>query len=829
MFLSLFTPIAICTFHKLYNMKKLLGTILLFSVFNSHAQKITGRISDSNHVPLAFSSVLVKGTVKGTSANISGDYSFQLTKGEYTLMAQHVGYKTVEKKITVGDKDVEVNFELSEQQYNLGNVTVRKGEDPAYEIIRNAIKKRPYYETEIKKFETEVYIKGQLKLRNYPSRILGTKVDFEDGDTSKRKMLFLSETVATYSVDEPHKKIVVTSTKVSGSSDGFGFGDPQIISFYENNISLGNLNPRGFISPVSDKALNYYRYKLEGTYFENNQMVSRIKVIPKRKYEPLFNGYINIIENEWRIQSVQLTLYKENQMQLVDTLKIEQLYVPFGNVWVIKQQTIYPAVKFLGFDATGNFVQVYDKFNLNPVFTKNFFDNTVVKFNDSSNKKSLRYWDSVRPVPLLPEEVTDYHKKDSLEQARKDPHYQDSLDRKRNKPNIVALIAGAQTFTKEKSKSSLMVDGLLSTINFNTVEGAVIELSPTYVKRFSDQKRQRLTVIPHLRYGFSNHHFNPWLSSSYYFGKKYFSNITVEGGSRVYQFDNNNPIDPLLNTISTLFYEHNYLKLYQAAFGRVNYRKELGDGFVISGDVQYQNRSPLQNTSTTKWKDFADRNYTPNYPLRAHQAFIGSLHLKWQPGTKYIEFPDQKINIGSGYPTFNLTYTQGVKGLLGSDVNYSKWKFEINDDIGLKLAGQLNYRLGLGGFLSSKSVYFPDYQHYQGNSLTVVSQYLNSFQLMPYYSYSNTESLYSTAHVEYHLNGLLTNKIPVFKKLNWFLVVGNNTLWLNDGSTYTEAFVGLENILKVFRVDFVKSFIKNNTGTTGVRISLPFFLNRQVD
>ena len=97
-------------------------------------------------------------------------------------------------------------------------------------------------------------------------------------------------------------------------------------------------------------------------------MVNRIKVIPKRKYEPLFNGYINIIENEWRIQSVQLVLYKENQMQLVDTLNIEQLYVPFGNVWVIKQQTIYPAIKFFGFDATGNFVQVYDKFNLNPNF-----------------------------------------------------------------------------------------------------------------------------------------------------------------------------------------------------------------------------------------------------------------------------------------------------------------------------------------------------------------------------------------------------------------------------------------------------------------------------
>jgi hypothetical protein len=75
---------------------------------------------------------------------------------------------------------------------------------------------------------------------------------------------------------------------------------------------------------------------------------------------------------------------------------------------------------------------------------------------------------------------------------------------------------------------------------------------------------------------------------------------------------------------------------------------------------------------------------------------------------------------------------------------------------------------------------------------------------MPYYAYSNTEKFYSTAHGEYHLNGLLINKIPAFKKLNRFLVLGNNILYLKNGTTYSKAFVGLENILKILRVDFCK-------------------------
>ncbi|MCW3109447.1 MAG: hypothetical protein JWQ09_3953 [Segetibacter sp.] len=800
---------------------------LLFIASSSYAGKVSGHITNNKKEPLPFTSVTVKGTLQGTTANNAGNFSIQLAQGEYTFVVQHIGYKTVEKKIAVGKEDIEVNFELIEQQYDLGNVVVKQGEDPAYAIIRNAIKKRKFYETELKKFETEVYIKGQLKTRNYPKKILGQDVDFEDGDTSKRKMIFLSETVAKYSVDEPKRKVEVISTKVSGDKDAFGFSSPQIFSFYQNNISLGNLNPRGFISPVSNNALNYYRYKFEGTFFENNQMINRIRVIPKRKYEPLFNGYINIIENEWRIQSVQLVLYKENQMQMIDTLKIEQLYVPFRNVWIIKQQTISPAIKILGFDMTGNFVQVYDKFNLKPGFTKGFFDNTIIKFEDSSNKKPVTYWDSIRPIPLLQEEVKDYKKKDSLEQVRKDPHYLDSLDRKRNKPKIVPLILTGQTFTKEKRKSSVQVGPLLDAINFNTVEGAVVNFAPRYVKRFSDVQRENISITPNIRYGFSNWHFNADLKVDYAYGKKYFNSLVIAGGKKVFQFDNSNPVSPQFNTISTLQYEHNYMKIYEAVFGRINYTKELGSGFTAGADIQYQDRSPLQNTTTTKWRDFKDRSYTPNFTFTPHQALIASVNVRWKPGTRYIEFPNQKINIGSKYPTFNLTYTQGIKGLLASDVEYSKWRFGINDNVNLKLFGSVNYNIAVGGFLNRSAAFFPDYQHYLGNQLTIVSQYINTFQLMPYYAYSNTEKFYTTAHAEYHLNGLLTNKIPLFKKLNWFLVSGANMLYLKNGTTYTEAFIGLENILKVFRIDYVKSFAKDNNGTTGVRISVPLFVNRE--
>jgi predicted GNAT family N-acyltransferase len=788
-----------------------------FICFSTDAQKILGTVTSEAQQPLAFASIIVKGTSKGTSANSEGKFVLPLEPGSYTLVCQHVGYKSEEKNIVVSTVDVQVSFQLKEQQYNLGDVVVKRGEDHAIKIMRNAIRKRSFYEKELKKFESEVYIKGQLQLRDFPKSFMGQKVDFEDGDTSKQKMIFLSETVAKYSVQEPDRKVEVLSTKVSGNSAGFGFSSPQIISFYKNNISLGNLNPRGFISPISANAFNFYSFKFEGTFFENNQMINRIKVTPKRSYEPLFNGYINIIEDEWRIHSLKLQLLKENQMQLADTLVIEQLYVPITNVWVIKQQTIYPAIKMLGFDAHGSFVQVYDKFNFNPSFPPKFFDNTVLKFYDSANKKTEDYWESIRPIPLLDEEVKDYKKKDSLEQARQDPAYMDSLDRARNKISVMGLLMTGNTFSSERKRTSLYVNGLMDIISFNTVEGLAIDIRPVFRKRFSKTRRNAFTITPGLRYGFSNEHFNPSLAVGYQFGKKYFTSVSVSGGRNVYQYDHANPVRIFGNTLRTLRDEINYLKIYEAGFGKIDLVKSIGEGFTISSSFNYENRISLNNSTTYKWKDYVDREYSPNIMQPANIASTLFFNVRWQPGSKYIEYPERKVSIGSKYPTLNIGLTHAIKGLLDSDADFTKWRLSVNDELKLKLAGQFNYRITTGGFLNTNTVHFPDYNHYFGNQGVAAAPYVRSFQMMPYYSYSNIEKFYSTVHVEYHLNGLLTNKIPLFQKLNWFLVTGSNFLYLPALNNYVEVFVGLENILKVGRLDVVKSFSQTGVKTTGIR------------
>lgn len=807
----------------------LLAAMMIFPV--AFAGTITGFVKDEKGNPVSYASIYVKDGRQGTTTGVNGYYQLSLAAGRYILVAQHVGYAKKETVLDLKEENVTINFTLSLQQSSLAEVVVKAGaEDPAYAIIRNAIKKRKEHLEELSDFSCEVYTKEQLQLRDFPKKFMGQKVDFEDGDTSKRKILYLSETVSKYSRTPPGKdKLEVLSTRVSGNSNSFGLSLPRIINFYQNNILAEGISPRGFISPISNNALNYYRYRFDGSFWEDGVEVNRIEVIPRRKYEPLFSGYIMITENSWRIHSLQLALLKTSQMEILDTLRIEQLYAPFSNnTWVIRNQVLYPAIKMFGFDATGSSVTVYSKFDLEPDFAPKYFNNTVMKYHEGSNRKTIEYWDSIRPLPLQAEEILDYRRKDSLEQARKDPRYLDSLDRIRNKISITGLLLTGETISRQKRRTLMSIDPLIRTVSFNTVEGLSTTLSGTWTKKpDSNNVNKEWQLSPALRYGFSNGHLNARLAASYSSGKKYPSVVSMSGGKYVFQFNNNNPVGPLMNTFSSLLRVNNHLKIYEAWFGKLGYVRELNNGLKFMTGLEYQQRMPVGNSTDYSWRKFRDRKYSPNFPIdllsapmEKHQALVWNIGLSWKPGQRYVEFPDRKMNLGSKYPELQVGIGYGVPKLLGSDVDYLKWETGIKDDLNFKLGGMFQYAVKAGGFFSSHSVYAPDLKHFNGNRMLLATPYLNSFQALPYYRYSNSAKIWLESHAEHHFNGMLTNKIPAFRQLNWYLVGGVNVLWLDGNRHYGEVLVGLENILKLFRTDVIWTFDQGRFSGAFFRISM---------
>ncbi len=825
-------------------MRIILSVVLFLCTITAKSQKVYGTVFAANGDLLPYASVTIKGTTRGTSANDKAKYSLNVAPGKYTFVCRHLGYALAEKEIQV-ERDTEFSFILQEQKLSLETVVVKSGgEDPAYEIIRNAIGKRNFYLKQVDAFTCDIYGKDMIKLRNLPKRIFGKKIPDEDRkdmglDSTGQGIIYLSESISKVSVARPDKfKLQVISSRVSGSG-GFGFNFPAFINLYNSNVTVftEKFNPRGFVSPIADGAIGFYKFKYLGSFIENGKEVNSIRVTPRRKYEPLFSGTINITENDWRIHSFDLILTKQSQLEILDTLGIAQQYVPVtADVWRVKNQLLHFGFNQLGVDAAGNFLTVYSDYNLKPAFTKKYFDKVIIAYDTAVNKRSIAYWDSARAVPLEKDEQKDYRVRDSVYKSNKDSllskRYLDSINKKQGKIQVQDILLSGirRSHQSAKAVSSYGIEPLVWNAEYNPAEGAVANIK-TYYSKYLRKKKMGVTFSPLLRYGFGNTHCNP-SASLVLFSRNVDSakklqqySVYFSGGKRVSDFNKETPFTPFNNTISTLFFGRNYRKTYENNFGSAAFVKKYESGLQFTLAAVFEDRLPLDNTTNfTIFKKDSSR-ITANYPVEKlaaqftpHQALLASISLLFKPGQKFIQFPNYKMSVGSKYPTFTFNYTKGIYHAFGSDVDFDKWKFSVGDDKNLKLAGTIKYKLGVGGFLNNRKVYIQDYQHFNGNRAVAAAEYVNSFQLASYYANSTTAGFYSYGHVEHHFNGLLTNKIPLFRKLNWNIVAGTNAFYVNRSNNYIEVFGGLENIFKIFRVDVVAGYQKGSGTLTGIRI-----------
>lgn len=111
---------------------------------------VSGRVTDSSDHPLAYASLYIKGTTTGTNANSEGKFTLDLPPGHYTLICEFLGYQHQEMDIVVGSKELTVDFKLLPEQYTMKEIMIRPGgEDPAYAIIRHAIKMREFYYNQV--------------------------------------------------------------------------------------------------------------------------------------------------------------------------------------------------------------------------------------------------------------------------------------------------------------------------------------------------------------------------------------------------------------------------------------------------------------------------------------------------------------------------------------------------------------------------------------------------------------------------------------------------------------------------------------------------------
>lgn len=792
---------------------------------------ISGKVSAKNET-LPFASITIKGKNTGTSANQEGQYSLKLSKGTYTLVFQYIGYKSKELSVEL-DKNTHLDVELQLDGISLNEITIVAGEDPAYPIMREAIKKREYYLSQVKTYSCQTYVKGMQRLKSIPEQ-LRKLVQMQSGeklDSSQLGILYLSESESRYYFAYPNQqKEILFSSKMSGASQGFSFNqfNQMRFEFNENLVNIKGLAERPIVSPLHHNATWYYKFRLMGSFEEDGRLTHKIYIKPKQASNPCFEGVIYVQDQSWRLSGLDLMLTKTQKIKFLDTLHLRQIFAPVSgdSIWLPVSHNISFNFKFMGIVGDGYGHASVKAFEVNPDLGKDFFGNELLKIEDDANKKDSAYWNKQRSIPLTEEEKKDYRKKDSLELVTSDPDYKDSADRVRNRFRFANLFFG-YTYHSSKNRLNINSPGIVSSgIQYNTVEGVNLNYVFTLNKSFEDERIKRLNGK--VRYGFSNALWGGELGYNYFYNPKKFSRYGFKVKSIVEQFNMADPITPIVNSLYTLFMNENYMKLFKESAVEGSYFSEVSNGVFFNAVVKYAQRDPLKNTADYLWVDNKNKLFTSNDPQHqntedsafvSNRAFTTEFSFSFRFKQKYISRPNQKVIMGSKYPRLNLSYKKAIP-TLQTQTKYDLLSLMIYDDVSLGLFGKLGYRLRGGGFIGSKTMSFMDYKHFLGNqTIFNTNDYLNSYRLLPYYEFS-ADQWYAEAHAEHHFNGFIFNAIPLVKKLKAQEVVGAHFLFNNKLNQYYEINFAIENIFGFMRIDYVLAYGLNNKVRSGFTIGI---------
>ncbi|MGH1334552.1 MAG: DUF5686 and carboxypeptidase regulatory-like domain-containing protein [Aureispira sp.] len=830
-------------------MRNLLLFFLLLLCTPSFAAFLRGKLIDADGQALSFASVYLRGTATGTTTNIDGVYALNLAPGEHEIVFQYVGYQSQRKTIQMGEKDQTLDIVLELVASSLQEIVVTAGEDPAYRIIRKAIRKRNYYRNQAPEFSCTSYMKGTQYIQNLPKKIMGFSLEGlgEGLDSTGSGIVYLSESVSDIYYQKGEIKEVMSSSKVSGDDNGFSFNSGAVmlrLSFYDNVLELGD---KPILSPIANNALSTYDYRLETSFYDDRgHLVYKIEVLPKNKLAGAVGGYIYIVEEEWAIHSTDLfTTGAAINVSVLDTVVFKQTHLQLEDgTWRLFSQDIDFSLKIMAIETKGNFVGVFSAYNLEPNFPQGFFDAEVFKIEEYANEKMTTFWDSIRPIPLSNQETQEYDVKDSLQKIWKSRSYQDSVDKVANRPQIMSLLNG-YTFQNSYRKYSWTIKSPLSNLFFNTVQGQIIGLGAAFNKEPNKKKRFEYKIGLDGEYSLADKQLRGTGFFQMRFNEINDAFIRIEGGRDARQFNHNQPVTELINTYYSLLLKRNYLKLYDDVYGRLLYRQRLLNGLLLVASTRYGRRQALLNATDGSWFPKNPREYLSNHPLDEQGNFFNGTpeqvsfktHLYWTAevalrirlGQKYITYPNQRFHTGSKFPDLWLRYRKGI-ALLGGQTDYDYLEATIEKQgMDLGQVGDLSFKLTGGWFVNNKSLFFMDYHHFDGNQTLFAKNgaYLSTLQLLPYYKYS-TRDAFAVAALEHDFNGFLWNKIPGLKVLGFEFVAGYRALYLPEQSLYQEFNIGLDRIgWKVFRflrVDFVAGYAADRNWQFGGVIGLDFSL-----
>lgn len=809
----------------------LIITIFCINIF--YAGAIKGSITDNNNEPLPFASVYIKNTSYGTTTNIKGEYFLELEKGEHEIVFSFVGFKTIEKKITISSskETLSINIILKDDVELLAAVEIfAKTRDRAKEIMKEVRTKRTEYLNAIESYSCKTYLKSSLekepivKTSADSLSVIYTAEEQLEKKLKKEKLNLIETISTTYfkapnkyrEVIEAHHDYAELDDPIGGTEISFGMdiGEPDIaaaegerknpyliytdisnsdFNFYENNISFTAISPKPIISPLATTSSVNYTYDYKGSFIEEGKKIYHIQVIPRFKNEALFYGSIYIEDSTWALKSVDLSI-NEGALLFCNEFKIIQNYKEIEpSAYLPVRRELFYTISESSNNIIGNTRVNHSEYNLSPIFPKKTFNSEIKRYEIDAFDKDESYWKEKRPIILKDNELVFISEYDSLVNLYSSADYLIRVDSAFNKINIWSFLLTGIGHKNSFKGTEFRFRGLINQIVPFGVGGYRHRLGGYFNKEFKND--YLLETEGQIDYGFRNKDVKGKIGIGLTYVPLKFVRTFIRVGD-YYDLINQNA------AFTAVLSRSNFVRTQNIS---ISQRMEVFNGLYAEATVSFQNQISIDNLELSNFSflafgDTADQNTietlnTPTTFPNYKKAEV-ALSLKYRIRQKYFIKKNKKVITEANYPTLGLQYRRGIPSIFNSEVDFEYIELSAEDDFRLPQLGYSSWRVSTGTFTNKNNLRLLEHKYFRGSDRGLFADPLNSFQLLGYQL--DTRNEYFQANYIHHFEGAILNKVPLINKLKLQLVGGAGTLLIRDiNFAHFEAFGGLERIFNI--------------------------------
>jgi len=578
--------------------------------------------------PLAAANVRLLGTSRGTITNTGGEYALAVDSGACRLLFTLLGYApdTVALRIS-GDTRRDVRMQPSE--IILPEIVVT-AEDPAIGIIRRAIENKQRWID---------------RLHTYTMKAFTRQTIFRDTAVAA---INESYTRGYWRKGDTLREVVTQRRQTANVPQAMNFASVgRILNFMEDEIKFLGFT---FVGPTALNALDYYDYKLLRTRSSGGNDIYEIRMIPRTRTAPLFQGTVMIAGGSYALVGVDVRPNEAFKIPFTSDVAVryrQEFGLYESTYWMPSDIRVEGrfSIRFVGLSFPRIAItqtSVISDYDINSVLPDSIFGKPRYLVDSGAVRFDSTFWAQNTVLPLDSAEKRAYRTLDSTQ----------TLDVQFRPGGALMTVGGGGGDMTGRILSAL-------DLTFNRVEGF-----HTGVHADFDTVAGRFSLAAGLAYGFSDR------LTTYTGGLTWYADRrrSVGIGGTLYRSVSGAPdhgyYDRLSNGLAGLLSKEDYGDYYRAEGGNVFLRVRHSQ--VVRWALTYTSERELPLPVRTNFSIFyRSEMFRPNPPAAAGR--MGSLRLDARIGEEPVPF-DLILQNG-----LDLTLEHASPSFTGGDFDFTRY------------------------------------------------------------------------------------------------------------------------------------------------------------